>query len=134
MNGYTSGTQALQGRTVNHDPRPYQVYADGVPSWRRNFHRERFGNGFGDVITDTYRPRPEFDVLDNPILAEFRRSFGNAKTLPATAWPNAKPDAVIQRWLRWVDNPNASSDDPEPWTAAERSHARRVLAKLAALA
>lgn len=115
MNGYTSGTQALQGRTVNHDPRPYQVYADGVPSWRRNFHRERFGNGFGDVITDTYNPRPEFDVLDNPILAEFRSDWDG--TYERICW-----------WLAMLEENVYPS-----WTPEQLDHARRVLTKLAAL-
>ncbi len=64
MTGFTSGTQALQGRTVNHDPEPYVGrlirYPASIKPW---------ADATGD---QAYDPRPEFAVLDNPILAAFR--------------------------------------------------------------
>jgi hypothetical protein len=68
---FTSGTQAIQGRTVNHDPEPYVVGYDSAGPIRIS------GTGLSErvwVLENNYLARPEFDVLDNPILAAFRDS------------------------------------------------------------
>lgn len=61
---FTSGTQTLQGRTVNHDPQAYVVNSFDLGSFRTD------GNYVG--YRNVYDPRPEFTVHDNPILRSFR--------------------------------------------------------------
>lgn len=107
---FTSGTQALQGRTINHDPEPY-VGTRG---------RQRIPYGLG---TEAYVPRPEFAVLDNPILAQFRAEESD--------WANVKGFPITERadnWAQDIADGEIYYDRPPE----ERTHARRVLTKLAA--
>lgn len=115
---FTSGTQALQGRTVNHDGRPW-VYRhdDGTIGHRASVWSEDH---------ESFEPRPEFAVLDNPILASFRE------------WWDKAPD----EWTldRFIDALTADVRAPEAIrvvirnsSTTGREHARRVLTKLAAL-
>lgn len=60
MNGFTSGTQARDGRTVNHDPESWDHPTYGRAAWPYT------GTGW------QLAPRSEFAVLDNPILAAAR--------------------------------------------------------------
>lgn len=66
---FTSGTQAIQNRTVNHDPEPYIVGYDGkgrpIRSGATGLSRR--------VLEYNYKPRPKYTVLDNPALAVFRK-------------------------------------------------------------
>jgi hypothetical protein len=110
MNGFTSGTQALQGRKVNHDPVPWRVELPGI-------HAERSAQEVaGHSVFD---PRPECDVLDNPILARFRTWVAGESPVEFAA----EFLAASEYW--WL------IEGARPWYAR---HARRVLSKLAALA
>jgi hypothetical protein len=99
---FTSGTQALQGRTVNHDPKPYSTAA--------NTPERRAATATDDGI-EWYDPRPEFDVVDNPILAAFRKYY-----------PKDRPED----WVWGIDNGHN-----DPATPEQIDHARRVLERLA---
>lgn len=110
---FTSGTQARDGRTVNHDPYPYRSNAIG-----RHRDRSRSATGRFAVVDPVYDPRPEYAVLDNPILAAFRqegpRFFGG-----------------IEGWLTYAMGGTHCMGIRLPDGAID--HARRVLRKLAAL-
>jgi len=103
VNAFTSGTQAAQNRTVNHDPMPWVVPA--LPS-ERYAHQER--------PWEVLAPRPEFAVLDNPILAGWRN-----RTLPSNDLYEVLQDLDFDS--RWRAQ----------FTYAQIAHARRVLTKLA---
>lgn len=107
MNGFTSGTQARDGRNVFHDPKPWVSQIGGGRYARLN----------GPMVT-THSPRPEYAVLDNPILAAFRqegpRFFGG-----------------IEGWLTYAMGGTHCMGVRLPDGAID--HARRVLRKLAAL-
>lgn len=114
MNGFTSGTQALQGRKVNHDPKPWL-----------NGHGVRIVHGIEGLNRNSYDPRPEFDVPDNLILASFRGRLRYQETVkcpvPAVSLANIwLTDLYRYTWSHQHD-------------IAEFNHARRVLAKLAAV-
>lgn len=59
----------------------------------------------------------------NPILLELRDHLSSKKT-PATY------AACLRTWMRWSEDPNASSEDPIPWSTSQRSHALRVIERL----
>lgn len=123
----TSGTQALQGRKVNHDPAPY-LWRDGSRTAR--------GSVWGSRPACRYAPRPEFDVPDNPILARFRK------------WRGMEPQDIrwVEVWLAGFDAYDAFGGFKgwEIWDSAlmvlvtstdeQRAFARRVLEKLPLLA
>jgi hypothetical protein len=69
MTAFTSGTQARDGRKVNHDPHPWQ---HDMSRSKRYGHNDLTCPEDCDAVLD---PRPEFDVLDNPILAAFREAI-----------------------------------------------------------
>lgn len=113
MNGFTSGTQARDGRIVNHDPKPWTVLDQ---AGRVVAHSSERGE-------HSYRsPRPKFNVLDNPILAAFRSAIADDD-------PYADADS-------WLANLSDMSAESEVWAhdSAHIEHARRVLSKLVALA
>lgn len=120
MTGYTSGTQARDGRTVNHDPRPVVVrLADGrvvrFPTLRSaNYYRENYrpARDKGQIEVDR---RHEYAVLDNPILADFRRG-----TAP-----------IAMRASSYLIYLNQSVYDWRHFDRRMHDHARRVLEKLA---
>lgn len=108
MSEYTSGTQALRGRKINHDPEPWVDLAHG------NRHPDTDIGG----IAVWYDPRPEFDVLDNPILIELRQ-YAHATDLTRAV-------ATLRDW--WVPGGSAI-----PAAREQADHAWRVLRRLDAL-
>ena len=69
-------------------------------------------------------PRPQYQhgkLEANPILVELRGMRG-----ADWARPERYP-AQAKTYLRWIDQEDASCEDPEPWTAEQRAHAHRVL-------
>lgn len=80
MNGFTSGTQARDGRKVNHDPKPWLRY------------RVEPDDGWGY----DYSPRPEFDVPANRILVELRQRAHSIGLAHAVA--GALLDSVTHWW------------------------------------
>jgi hypothetical protein len=46
----------------NLDPMPWQVYVNGQaePGWRRTARKERFTNGFGQIINDRFEPGDDY--------------------------------------------------------------------------
>lgn len=136
MSIYTSGTQARDGRTVNHDPNPWVIEQEGAPLGHYRFPTHaaacaEFNRADGDRIIRRM-PHPEYAVLDNPILAGFRaNSF-------STRWH-------AEYWIKALDAHNAFGaqsvwSDPQHAfhslsnaTPEQIEHARRVLTKLAAL-
>jgi len=124
MNGYTSGTQARDGRKVNHDPYP-NVWEGHSPRNQMRADTDMFRKG-APFNHERYRylPRPEFDVPDNPILARFRERI--EETWEHPYWGDA--------WDSTMDYIGFASDFPYrvKETSAEIDHARRVLSKLAA--
>lgn len=120
MSIFTSGTQAIQGRTVNHDPMPW---CDRTGITRYSYPFATRDVGF------RHDPRPEFAVLDNPILAEIR-------DLQAQPWHDKSglwEHDIYARYLRYANDPIANRDGDPLWTEEQRTHARRVLSKLVAL-
>lgn len=109
---FTSGTQALQGRTVSHDRMPY-VGAD-------ESRRSRYSR-----FAPRLDPRPEFAVLDNPILAAFRRhveKVGREHTAE-----------LAQEWLAHFPYYWHSFRGNAVALARHRAHARLVFAHLVKL-
>lgn len=86
---FTSGTQKLQGRKVNHDPEPYRNKLDGT----RSAHDPEAHNW--DWL---WSPRAEFSVEDNPILAAFRE------------YPDHSVESV-QNWLDVMLDPSNGTDE-----------------------
>lgn len=107
---FTSGTQALQGRTVNHDPYPYRC----TDSTHTTTHRLSF-----DGIKTQYAPRDGFAVRDNPILAEFRKIKNKYGTTAESA--------------QWCLDNGYWHPESTLLGGPDVSHARRVLTLLAAL-
>lgn len=123
MSIFTSGTQARDGRTVNHDRAP----------WHCRLHDARGTETQCEILWPVHDrhhdPRPEFAVLDNPILAEVR-------DIQAQPWHTKSGDwekGFYARFLRYVNDSTANSDGDPLWTEEHRTHARRVLSKLVAL-
>lgn len=114
---FTSGTQARDGRTVNHDPRPW-IDQDG---WRWTTEAKDAYSARGSVNEYRHDPRPEYAVLDNPILAELRRS-----TVTAPEFFDEEVKMALSR------DPNYSNAYVTS-TPKQIIHARRVLERLAAL-
>ena len=116
---FTSGTQTLQGRKVNHDTEPY-MWGDGSRETEK-FVEENPSVG----LYVEHKPRPEFDVTDNPVLAAFREnlsySLGGTPKL-AAEWL----ESFAPHWHVWRHG-------RIPARAAHRHHAKQVFAHLAAL-
>jgi hypothetical protein len=118
---FTSGTQAIQGRTVNHDPAPWLV--------TRGVYRGRYVSQSAipiqhAVIRDD--PRHEYGVLDNPILAAFRDDLNTARD-------RERDSDVIADWINALDGDDSGLSVSVPSAASEQiDHARRVLEKLVA--
>lgn len=112
MNGFTSGLDPMRV-APNHDPEPWVA---------RRSPLRRATIRMGERHEWELRPRPEFDVLDNPILAAFRSAIADDD-------PYADADS-------WLANLSDMSAESEVWAhdSAHIEHARRVLSKLAALA
>ena len=108
---FTSGTQAMQGRTVNHDEYPYVCY-----NWPGSARIDEPVPGCADI----YEPRPEFAILDNPILMTLRTHVMSGADVrgQVQVFLNTAP-------LDWVPYLGATPEQIE--------HARRVLTLLAAL-
>lgn len=119
---FTSGNQARDGRSVNHDRRAY-VDANGNrhSTVLKNLRKGQTVEEFYAKAGNSFAPRPEFAVLDNPILAEFR---DRTWAVDAEWWADDLGDFNIQFWR----DMGAGS-----WTAEQIHHARKVLDKLAAL-
>ena len=118
---FTSGTQALQERTVNHDPYPWKFYRD----W--DGYNPQIGSPY------TYRvrypgewrlaPHPMYAVHDNPVLGYFRREverYGN----PA--------QGNYLAWLEGVHPGMRLGATGETVTPQHITHAHRVLTRLEA--
>ena len=65
--------------------------------------------------------------MKNPILNELKQMRGADFVRPERYLEQ------ILRYLRYVDDPQASSEDEIPWTTAERDYARKVLTRLVAV-
>jgi len=130
MNGFTSGTQALQGRKINHDSYP-NVWEGHSPRNRMRADTDMFRKG-APFNHERYRylPRPEFDVHDNPILAAFRADDG-----PVRYEVHGRRPSLIEHYLDQIEG---AERDPVlakiglgvTATPEQVIHARRVLLKL----
>jgi len=120
---FTSGTQALQGRTVNHDPLPIKWY-EGC----------RYSANMPKPPGAWLDPRPEYAVLDNPILADFRRLMDG---IIQTGGSGTKSPAQAEWWLVLLSDENplarAHSGFDYHITDEQLRHAIRVLTLLVAL-
>jgi hypothetical protein len=108
----TSGKRATLGLPpANHDPEPW---LDNIGN---RFESEAEGDPYPYGVA--HDPRPEFDVRDNLILADFRGIVSRDTALEsvdlAAFW--------LKNWVTvtWMESPE------------QIEHARRVLSKLAAL-
>lgn len=119
---FTSGKRAEIGMPpANHDPEPWRS--------RTTFERYPEPDAAPERVLTwgmDLAPRAKFDVLDNPILADFRanhvrKQIGTPKL--AVSWGRALSGGVD--WAR----ESGRKGDPQ-----QIIHARRVLSKLAALA
>jgi len=118
MTEYTSGTQARDGRTVNHDPEPWRHYTGTRMS------PDTYGPSGVRGREMAYLPRPEYAVLDNPILASIRRNDLSIDIAATSQWLYSllnSPDGENFARRAWSANPD------------QLIHAHRVLSKLAAL-
>lgn len=118
MAEFTSGKRAQLGlQPANHDPYPWVWVASksGMDSGRCSV---TVPDDVGDGYHGELRPRPEFAVLDNPILAAFREQgpgfFGG-----------------IDGWLKYATHGTHCNGVPIPDGAID--HARRILTLLANL-
>jgi len=122
--------QAMGPRpAINHDPQP----------WRNGLgHRFADGGYRGYDSDGRFRrylaPRPEFAVLDNPILADFRRLVN--ETIDTGKYGTQSPEQA-RWWCTLLADPSevnrSFSGFDYPYTDAQHAHARRVLQKLAAV-
>lgn len=111
MAGFTSGRRAQVGLPLaNHDPHPWLE-----PDGSRYLTVEAYYTG----RPREFAPRPEFDVPDNPILKEFRRS---------APWDVQRAARIAADWLEPPASPIPRTSSPK-----QIEHARRVLRKLEAL-
>ncbi len=108
---FTSGTQEIQGRSVNHDEYPYVCY-----NWPGGLRIHEPVPG----CADAYEPRREFAILDNPVLAQYRRT-GIVVGKHVSA----------EQYLRYIDVPGKAAQ--WHWKPEQIEHARRVFTLLAAL-
>jgi hypothetical protein len=116
MTGFVSG----RAIGANHDPEPY---VSNAPD---------FDRGSAEDLEEwqprhgvTYAPRPEYDVPVNPILDAFRQEWNRA---------DIRRDLVLDGWIADLDEDfGYAVMNAYGWTPEQISHARRVLAKLAAL-
>lgn len=116
MNGFNSGKRAQLGLPLaNYDPEPW-AYPDGC----REDEPIHAGDSRDHEVA-LYLARPEFAVLDNPILAYLRED--GIENL------NARESLD---WLDWTQTDEGIRDEWD-FTPAQIEHARRVLAKLAAV-
>ena len=118
--GFTSGTQARDGRTVYHDPKPYiGVWEDGERYKTDSWAHYR-----------PYRPRPEFTVRDNPIIARFRE-YAAGDPVSSTIVHNVLDD-LSGHQISYA-GADLMQDGYEQATQEDVSRAVRVLSKLALL-
>jgi len=115
---FTSGTQALQGRTVNHDPKPYFYPQTGYRASAFESARLDAHNGYDPSRMPLLHPRAEFAVLDNPVLTLFR----------AQRTPVVPLNAHVRGFLNGITRLASEGFTPE-----QIDHARRVLILLAKL-
>jgi len=120
--GFTSGLDPMRV-APNHDPEPLVEVASG----RRVAIGREPARGFWIVS-----PRPEFDVLDNPILAafradEYRRPTKKRRGLDVSQ-RGLRAQVLADRLGRGIVPSKAMKSTPE-----QIDHARRVLTKLAAV-
>jgi hypothetical protein len=122
MEQFTSGTQTLQGRKVNHDDEPWAVLLDGVEidRYATESQAERHAESFETI---TYALRPEFAVHDNPVLLDIRTYRNERLTMRnPKGW-----DHVLRKFQQHKQE--------NPWNATPEQidQALRVLTHLAAL-
>lgn len=121
---FTSGTQQLQGRSVNHDPHP-NVWSKHSPRDKMRVDTEMFRVGCSDKLEGYVRlPRPEFAVEDNPILVQYRADVRDA------AMGEQENDVGDYEWLLGDHWENFWK---ELVTEEHVVHARKVLARLKSL-
>lgn len=99
-------------RDLNHDPRPLSTIGTG--------RRVQVGSEYaGETVLN---PRPEFDHVQhnppNPILVLFRKGY----------------DGDMRGWGAWLLFASSDMLRDEECTQDHVDHARRVLARLAAMA
>lgn len=133
---FTSGTQKLHGRTVNHDPYPWAY------SRRASTIDGPWPNRFATRVDGAllWFPRTRWDVYDNPVLAAFR------------AYRDHSMNGIMD-WLIAMDDPESGTAEVrellteaysapmgpgwEDWhymrVSATTEHTRKVLRKLATL-
>lgn len=131
MTTMTSGYRARHGLpNANHDPEPW-VRADFTRAADLDDALE--GLDGPPILAPLNRPRAEFNVSENLVLADFRSladmvlSVGGSYAIDAGAWVgliDEDPDMVDP--LNWGSMAGVPTHD-------EIDHARRVLHKLAAL-
>ena len=122
---FTSGTQALQGRTVNHDPEPWAYSSQSKPGLGPFGTPDRAATRFDGAML--WFPRPEFAVLDNPILAQLRGEHAIWKA-------NQTERSLKHHVLTWRARSFLSDLDRDwkaDFTPEQIDHARRVLTRLA---
>lgn len=115
---FTSGTQALQGRTVNHDPEPYLNSKDGT--------RSRYITNATPWLWD-WSPRPKYAVVDNQILLAFREHYNEFRPENAQAWLDDIADRDGYGWDAYINEPTG------PDIIEMRVQAYDVLTRLASL-
>lgn len=124
---FTSGKRAQLGLPpVNHDPHP-NVWEGHSERDQMRTDTDMFRRGAPIGFPNyAYRPRPEFAVLDNPVLAEFR---GRLHYQELVKHPVSAPALAAI----WVTELHRHICDRRERTSGCFNHARRVLEKLAAL-
>jgi len=121
MPEFNSGYRAAVGLPLaNHDPEPYLWESGG---------RTDAPSRWGGSRNGRYRPRRKFDMPDNPILVSYRHDI-------ASRGDDAYWGDSWDSYVMWLDLARASDQycQERGFTQAMLDHARRVLAKLAALA
>lgn len=115
------GRQYEARRTTTSDPEPY-VHEDG-----KRYARSRVVIG-GFTRAGFFDPRPEYAVLDNPILLAFREHYNEFRPENAQAWLDDIADRDGYGWDAYINEPTG------PDTIEMRVHAYDVLTRLASLA
>ena len=127
--GFTSGTQARDGRKANRDRFPYVCAGARYSTPEGGVALAESGENAGHWVESggpgfRYDPRPEYDVEDNPILASFREDVVKRDA----GFDRAK---LVRSWLTWLTNPPELSDVRNGYTDIQITQAIRVLSKLA---
>lgn len=125
MSGFTSGYRAAHDLPpANHDPKPWAYTRNAGDNDNGPFgHNERATFRVDGAMM--WWPRPEYDVLDNPILAQFRARL---RYQTMVNHPVSAPALAAI----WVTNLYRYAWDHTHGTT-EFNHACRVLWKLAAV-